>query len=204
MKKMKFGLGVLAFAFMSVNGLNSMADTIGEWDVSSAKNGRAAFDAHDYPEVRGTDMVAVGVWPHEENTLVAYGWTPCNSPSPYQYYSFGIGTGTNQYAITGLELELKRGGVDRWELRSSADGYANALSMLTVTEGDVYTIDIPNLVVSGKTHFALFGYSNGNLLEPAGIDGSVYMYGDSVPEPATVGLLALAGVGMWISRRFRM
>jgi hypothetical protein len=126
-----------------------------------------------------------------------------------KYYEFSLtGDAGNTLNLTNLEFDVMRGGAGTprgYVVRSSLDSFASNLSQADVeTVRPNYThiiVPLSALNVPGVT-FRIYSYS------PAGGSSLDYdnitVNGDVVPEPSTLGVLALAGLTLLARRSGRL
>lgn len=150
----------------------------------------------------------------------ASGWSTNSIIDPTKYFEFSIsvlsGTTLN---ISNINFGIGRSstGPLKYEWRSSIDNYASAITNystlntnLTLTNGTVSTPDLNsswlNNVVSfsditgvENITFRFYGFGSKTNSGTGGFQGSLTFNGESVsviPEPSTVGLLVLSGIGL--------
>lgn len=172
------------------------------WDVEHSKHGKAKSISYD-DSIKSLDLILNGAF-YTKNGMEGYFWSIFEKPLLFQYYLFEFDTGEIEYAITDIQMDMTFGGVDKWELRTSVDNYANPIGELFIASDGNYTMHIDNFSTIGNTKFKLYGHSNDNRFEPAGISGNVSMFGHVIPEPSTINLIAISGIFVFFVKKHFM
>lgn len=203
----------LLFVGLSVAGGVDAAVIVG-WDFTGAPGDQLSTAPAVVAEsITGLDVTrGSGITPSAQaNSISSTGWSLFDFGYASDYYQFGFVTGGGK-AVNLSQIRLAHAtshGIT-WQLRSSLDGYVGTVTSFSSMGSVNYTdISLPPSFsgLSGTIGFRLYGYWVGNANGSAWLLNSVYgnmmtINGTVIPEPATMGVLGLLGIGC-LSRRPR-
>ncbi|MBU4460050.1 MAG: PEP-CTERM sorting domain-containing protein [Verrucomicrobia bacterium] len=209
--------GILAIATIAGAASVSRAEILAGWDMTGELGNQASSAADTNVAnitasvlTRGSGLTAVTT----ADSINSDGWTTASAIDANDYYEFGI-TVSSGFAVdlTSVNFGERRSasGIRTWQLRSNLDSYAAAITTVGVPDDTAtrqQSVALPSGTFSdldGSVTFRLYGYNS----ELAGgtwrladytTDNMITIQGSVVPEPASAGLLALAGLGFAFRR----
>jgi hypothetical protein len=223
-KLRRFFVTALALAVLAAPA--AQAATIAEWNIAGS-NGVTAAVLSTALGVSATNLTPTGVtgWPGGYCCFTAAaGWgASTTNPNLGRYYQFSITADPgHQITYEAITLSLFRGlgsggrhGANRWQLRSSADGFGSSLALFDITSSAAdQQILFSNVDISavgtqaGTVTFRLYGYDYNYAADYSGLGGyngvpggvpitgtgsNVVVSGVVLPEPFT---LAQVGLGL--------
>jgi len=212
---MKRIFGILAIGLLS--SAIARAEIIAGWDMT----GETGSQASSSPDSNAVNITAGSLTRGSgltvstaADSISSSGWTMGTGIDANDYYQFGF-TVAGGYAVdlTSVNFSERRSatGIRTWELRSSVDSYAAAITTVGVpddTNTRQQSVTLPTATFSdlaGAVTFRVYGYNSEAgtgtwRLADYTTDTMITIRGSVVPEPASAGLLLAAGVGFGFRR----
>lgn len=226
-------IGVMVFSLFAGVISSSVADTLVEWDIANAGSEAEVIHFVEGSDATAITAHGIFPLNYKDypGSFAAKDWDAGDFNSA-KYYTFAVTAEEDDISLSGISLSLVRGdygggtGAENWKLCSSKDSYVNALTEFDLAGSDyneqvAFSDDLDLIIAAGTSvEFRLYGYyesaastdysglvnmtpGNYGIDVISGTGSNVKLYG-TIPEPATLTLVALVGGACMGIRRIFM